>query len=223
MNPWRSGGSVLRVSRFRRDFNHLLDGPLAVRPIGRLLRRVSVPQPDRRGQILQRHDHAGKSVGARRIVSGSQLEHHLLLGAEIELLQMTSPAHIPHVQLASVLAGEQQLGIDSVFHHVGCAPGAADHRVEPEVPPDVVRQFLRSAIELPSSTNLERLRIEQERAARTVAVGRAERADENPVRPAVHGVWRRVTRAPGDGLRLDDLHDSRLSGIGLRVKNVNAG
>ena len=135
---------------------------------------------------------------------------------------MTPPAHVPHVQLASVLAGEQQLGIDAVLHHVGCAPGAGHHRVEPEMPPHVVGQFLRSAIELPASTNLERLRIEQERAARPVAVGRAERAEKNPVRPAVHGVRRRVARAPGNGLRLDDLHDARPSGIGLRVENVNA-
>ena len=93
---------------------------------------------------------------------------------------------------------------------------------QPQVPPDVVGELLRSTIEFPSSRDVERFRIEDERAAGSVAVGRAQRAHEDAVGSAVHGVRRCIARALNECLRLDHLHDSRLSRIGLRVENVNA-
>ena len=47
---------------------------------------VAVPEPDRARQILQRDDDAGEAVGIRGIVRRAQLEHHLLLGAEVDAL-----------------------------------------------------------------------------------------------------------------------------------------
>jgi hypothetical protein len=155
-------------------------------------------------------------------VRGPQLEDHLLLGAEIELLQMPPAAQVPHVQAAAVLSAEQKLGIDSLLHHVGRAPRARDHRVEAKVPPHVVRQLLRSAVELPSTEHVERLRVENEGAARTIAVRRAERAEIDSLRPAMHRMRRGVPGASGERLGFDRLHDPRLPRVGFRVHDVNA-
>ena len=48
-----------------------------------------VPHPDRRRQVLQAGDDADEAVGLVGIVRGTQLEHHLILGAELEFLQVT--------------------------------------------------------------------------------------------------------------------------------------
>ena len=213
---------LLGVGGLGRDLDDLLDGPLAVRSVRALLARIAVPQPDRRRQILQRHDDAGEPVGARRVVSRSQLQHHLLLGAEVELLHVAPAAQVPDVQLAAVLPAEQELRVDAVLHHVGRAPRAGDHRVLAQVPPDVVGELLRSAIEFPSAANVEGLRIEDERATGAVAVGRAERAQEDAVRSAVHGVRRGIAGPLRKRFRLDHLHDLWRPRIGLRVENVNA-
>jgi hypothetical protein len=77
---------------------------------------------------------------------------------------------------------------------------------------EVIRKTLRSAIDLPSAQNVERLRIEHERSARSVAVRRAERADIDAFRPAMHGVRGRVSRALRHFLGLDDPDDRRLPG-----------
>ena len=206
---------LFRVRRFGGNLDHSLHRP-------RTRSGVPVPQPDRRRQVLQRQDDAGESVGASWIVGRPQFEHHLLFGAEIELLQMTPSAQVPHVQAASVLAREQELGVDAVLHHVGCAPRARHHRVEAEVPPHVVGQFLRSAIELPATAYVKRFRIEDERAARTVSVERAKRAHVDAFRSAVHRVRRGIAGVPGERLSLDRLDDPRLPGVGLRVEDVDA-
>ena len=59
------------------------------------------------GSILQRGNHADKTVGLVRIVCGPQLEHHLIFGAKVEHLLMTVRAQIPDVQRMAVLAGKQ--------------------------------------------------------------------------------------------------------------------
>ena len=91
------------------------------------VRRLAMPEPDRCGEILQRDDDADESVGLGRIVCGTQLQHHLLLRAEIERLPMTAPAQVPDMQLVSILAGQQKLRIQSVLDHVRRAPLARDH------------------------------------------------------------------------------------------------
>src|ERR1035438_1531193 len=56
LEEWRK---LLRIGRLGRNFDHLLDGPVAIIP---------VPKPNRSGQILQGNNHADKSVGLCRIV-----------------------------------------------------------------------------------------------------------------------------------------------------------
>src|ERR1700694_6177607 len=75
----------------------------------------------------------------------------------------------------AVLAAEQQLGIESRLEHVRRAPLAGHHDVISEVPPEVIREELRSALDLPTAEHIERIVVEHENAARPVAARRAER------------------------------------------------
>jgi hypothetical protein len=179
------------------------------------------PHPDRRREILERDDHADEPVRLLRIVGRPQLQHHLLFRSEVELLKVDALVEVPDVQLVTVLAGEEQLGVDAVLHHVRRAPFGGDHGVVPEVPPEVVRQVLRPALLLPLPLQLERLGIHQEDAAGAVAAGRPERAPVHAVGTAVNRVRRRVSRLADEFLGLDDLHDFRLLRVGLRVEDVD--
>src|SRR5689334_9853366 len=87
-------------------------------------------------------------------------------------------------------------------------------------------QGLWPAIELPPSEHLECLAIHDEDAGRsvgTVLAATAERRDVNAFRPAMNGVWPRVSRLPEDFLRLDDLVDRCLGGVRLGIDDVDAG
>jgi hypothetical protein len=112
---------------------------------------------------------ADKAEGAIRIVRRAQLEHHLLLGAELDALAVLAPAQVPDVELMAVLA--EQIGIDATLDHVGRAPFAGNERVMPEVPPEVVGQILRTAVCFPVAFDGEILVVEHEDAARSVAAG----------------------------------------------------
>ena len=61
-------------------------------------------------------------------------------------------------------------GLSAVLDHVGRAPFAGDRDVLAEVPPEVVSEILRAAIDLPPAEHVEALVIEQEDSARAVAV-----------------------------------------------------
>src|SRR5829696_7195784 len=134
---------------------------------------------------------------------------------------MHATVEIPDMQRVAVLAAEKQLGNHAVLDHLRRAPLARDHRVVTEMPPEVIRQVLRSAIALPATLNLERLWIEHEDAAGAVAVSVAERVDVDAVGPAVHGVRTAVTGLPDDLLGLDHLHEGRLPRIGCGVEDVD--
>ena len=151
----------------------------------------------------------------------AQLEDELILGAEVDLLHVLPLRQIPEVQPPAVLAAEQEIGNEAVLEHVGGAPFARDRDVVAEVPEHVVREILRSAIDFPAPEHVERLVIHHEDAARTLALGVAERADVHAARAAVHGVRPRVSRALGDFLRGDSLDQLRLSRIRLRVDDVD--
>ena len=182
-----------------------------------------MPHPDRRGQILQAGDDAGEPVGFGRIVRGPQLEHHLVLRSQLQLLKMASGVQIPHVQRVAVLAAEQQIGVDAVLDHRRRAPLAGDHRVLSEVPPEVVGEVLGSAVAFPSAFDLERLRVEDENPARTVAVGVAKGVDIDAVGTAMGRVRPAVAGLADDLGGVDDLDEPRAPGVGLRIEDVDAG
>src|ERR1700693_2381295 len=90
------------------------------------------------------------------------------------------------------------------------------------MPPEVVTEMLRPAIDLPLAQHVEAVRIENENAARPVAIGCAKRAHEDAIWTAMHGVWTAVARARCDGFGLNHLYDFWFSRIGLGINNVNA-
>ena len=136
----------------------------------------ALPQPHRGGQVGGRGDDADEPVRLARVVRRPQLEHHLVLGAEVDLLQVRALLEVPDVELVAVLVAEQQLADEAVLDHVRRAPLAGDDRVVVEVPPEVVGELLRAAVVLPGALDREVVVVEQEDAAGAVAVGVAERA-----------------------------------------------
>src|SRR6266403_1761861 len=134
---------------------------------------------------------------------------------------MPSPAQIPHMHLMPVFTAYQEIGLHTVLDHVRSAPFAAEQRVESEVPPKIVMQKLRAAVDFPLTEDFERLAIEHENAAGPVAVGISDRANVNGFRPAVNSVRARIIRARENFLRLDDFDDLWFSRVGLRIHDVN--
>ncbi len=86
-----------------------------------------------------------------------QLQHHLLLRAQVQLLQVAARVQVKDVDLVAVFAAQQQLGNDAVLHHVGSAPFGGDHDVMPQMPPEIVSQLLRTAVLFPGSFQLKRI------------------------------------------------------------------
>ena len=167
-------------------------------------------------------DAVDEAVGLGRIVRGPQLEHELVLRAEVDLLQVLAFGEVPEVQLAAVLAAEQHLGHEPVLERVGRAPFAGHHGVVAEVPPGVVAELLRAAIDLPAAERLEALVVHHEDAARRLAVLVAQRRDIDAAGPAVHGVRARVAGLVGDLVRLDGFDELGRARIGLGVEDVDA-
>ena len=122
----------------------------------------------------------------------------------------------------AVFAAEQDLRNEPVLERVGRAPFAGDHGVVAEMPPGVVGELLRPAIDLPAAERLEALVIHHEHAARRLAVLVAERRDVDAARPAMDGVRAGVAGLLGDLLRLDGLDELGIARVGLGVEDVDA-
>src|SRR5262245_64637778 len=112
-----------------------------------------------------------------RVVRLIPLEHQLILLAEIDLLQVLALGQVPEVQAPAVFAAEQDLGNEAVFNGVGSPPFAGDHGVVAEMPPGVIGELLRPAIDLPAPERLEAFVVHDKDAARTLALGAAGRRD----------------------------------------------
>ena len=151
----------------------------------------------------------------------SQLERHLVFLAEIEGLAMAPAAQIPHMKGMAILSGQEQLGVDAILDHLRRTPFAGDERVPTQMPPEVVGEILRPAVQLPLSADLERFWIEHEDTARAFSVRRSDGVDIDPIRPAVRGVWSCVSRTFGDLVGFDHFDDARLPGL-FGVDDMNA-
>src|SRR5450755_1217903 len=87
--------------------------------------------------------------------------------------------------------GQQVFGDDAVLELRRQAPLAGNHIVARQVPPEVVVQLLRPALDLPPAEDLEILAVQQEdsgRAQGAVGAAAAERADVDTLRSAVNRV-----------------------------------
>src|SRR5262249_38717226 len=88
-----------------------------------------------------------------------------------------------------------------------------------------VMQVLRSAVDLPAAQNVEGFAVHDENPRRplgAILAAPAERADVDAFRTAMHRVGPRIARSLKYRLGLDDLVNRRLSGIGLRIDDIDA-
>src|SRR6476659_8343045 len=109
------------------------------------------------------------------------------------------------MQLVTILAGQQQLRIETVFHHVRRAPFGTNHGVLSQVPPEVICKLLGAAILFPRALQFKGIRIHEKKASRPVSVGRSERASIDAVRAAMNRMRRGVASLPDELLGLDHL------------------
>ena len=180
-----------------------------------------MPQPDGRRQVLDTDHHAGESIRLGRVMSGAQLQHHLVLVAEVDALLERALRHAPKVQMMTELAAEQVFGIEPVFDHRGRGPLRGHHRVVPQVPPDVVGEKLRAPVLLPRPEHFEGVVVDQrDTAGPVVAVGATQRRHEDAARPAVHGVRSRVSGLGGQLAGLNGVFQHRVSRFGLGIEHV---
>ena len=108
--------------------------------------------------------------------------------AQVNRLSMLAAPQIPNMHLVAVSAGKKSFRIESVLDFVRSRPFTGDQCVMSEVPPEVVGQFLGSAIDFPASQNVKIEVIENENPTRTAAVRRAKGADVNAFRTAMDSV-----------------------------------
>src|SRR5262245_21969332 len=134
---------------------------------------------------------------------------------------MTSLDQIPDVELVAVAASEQYFRIHSVFHHARCSPFAGDGGVETQVPPEIIRKFLRTTIQFPLSEHIEALLIHYENSSRAAAIRSSQRADKDSVGTTMNRMRGRVSRARSQRLRLNHLYDLRVSRIRLGVDDMD--
>ncbi len=200
------------------------NGGTALKPLrmGGSLSGSAGSGPDRGRQVLEADDAIDEAVGLGRIVRGAQLEHELVLGAEIDLLEVLALGEVPEVQAPAVFGAEQDFRHEPVLECVGRAPFARHQGVVAEVPPDVVAQPLRPALHFPAAERLEALMIDHEDAARRLAVHAAERSDIDAAGTAMHRVRPGVAGFLRDLLGFDDFDDLRLARVGLGVEDMNA-
>ena len=201
------------IRRLGRNLGHLPYRPFVALPI---------PGPDRGGEILEADHTADEAIGLGRIMCRAQFENELMFLSEIDLLQVLALVQIPEMQPPPVFAAEQDFRNQALLEGVGRAPFAGDHGVMAEMPPEVIGQFLRTAVHFPLTHDLETLRIEQENAARRLAFPVAERVDVDAFRTAMDGVQPGISRLFGHLLRLDDLDNLRVTRIGLGVDDMQA-
>ena len=89
------------------------------------------------------------------------------------------------------------------------------------MPPDVVRQELRSPVQLPRFDDLERVVVDQSYAAGTFgAVGATQRRHEDAAGSAVHRVRARVSGLGRKLAGLDRVGHHRMARVGLGVEDV---
>src|SRR5579885_2802559 len=116
-------------------------------------------------------------------------------------------AQIPDVQRMAVLPAQQQVGNHAVFDHVRGAPLAGDGDVVTEMPPEVVGEVLRSAIDFPSPQHVEAFVIEQEDYSGTFTVRGPDRSDLHCIVSAMDGVRASLTVSLRHFLGLDHAND----------------
>src|SRR5919202_98743 len=135
---------------------------------------------------------------------------------------MAPAAQVPDVQLVTIAALQEYLGVEPALDHIRRAPLAGDHGVVAQVPPEVIGEVLRSPLYLPGPQRIEALVIHDEDASRPLPIGGTERAHVDALRPTVDGVGAAVARPLVQLVWLYHLDYARLSRVELGVDDVHA-
>src|SRR5918995_4897877 len=130
---------------------------------------------------------------------------------------MTPAAQVPDVQLVTIAALQEYLGVEPALDHIRRAPLAGDHSVVAQVPPEVVGEVLRTPLDLPSSQRVEAFVVHDEDAARAISIGGTKSTHINALRAAMDGVGAAVARTLVHLVGLYHLDDARLPRVGLSV------
>src|SRR6516225_10181073 len=203
----------IRVRRLSWNFNHLCCAPMTI---------IALPQPDRCREVFERNDDSGKAKRPRRVMRRAQLQNHLMFFTEINRLLMPPLSKIPNVQPVTVATGKQMFRIEPVLQFIWYTPFTTNQCVVPEMPPEIISQFLRSTIDFPTPQHVEIKVIQKENSAWAAAVPGAQGANVNSFRTAMYGVRPRVAGAGEHLFGLNDLNDFELCRIRLGIHNVNA-
>src|SRR5262249_48963496 len=121
--------------------------------------------------------------------------------------------------------GEDILRDDPVLELRWQPPFTCHHVIARQVPPEIIVQALGSAIDLPAAEDVKRFAVHDEYARWSIGAlltAAAKRADVDAFRTAMDRVGSRVTGLFEDFLGLNDLVNFCLSGIGLRIHNIDA-
>ena len=204
----------VRVRLFRRDRCGFLDPEFFA---------VTPPGPDRTFEIGRVDDNAEEAVFAGGIVCGTHFEGHLVIGAEIDRLNVAARSQVPEVNAVAVLVREQVFGNDAVLELRRKTPLAAHHIISRQVPPKVIVQGLRAAVDLPAAEDFECLAIDDEDARGAIGAvgpGAAERAHINAIRAAVDRVRPGIARLVKHFFGLNDFVDFCFGRMRLRIDDV---
>src|SRR5262249_46221281 len=153
---------------------------------------------------------------------GTQLEHELMLFSEIDLLHVLALGEVPEMQAVAVFAAEQNFRDETVLERIGRAPFACHHGVVAEMPPTVIAELLRAALDLPSAERLEGFVVHQEDSARRLAFRISQRRDIDAAGAAMGRVRTRVAGLFCDLLGLDHLDYLRSARFGFGVDDIDA-
>src|SRR5260221_1124377 len=145
-----------------------------------------------------------------------------MLLAKIDHLLMLALSKIPKMQLVPIAAAEEMIWLEPVFYLIRSTPLATDQRIMPQVPPEIVSQFLRTTVDFPSAEHIKVVMVDEEDSAWPVSIRCTQGANVNALRATVDSVRAGITGALKDFLRLDGFHDFEFSWIRLGVDNVNA-
>src|SRR5215216_6161489 len=91
-----------------------------------------------------------------------------MVGAEIDRLDVAPGPEIPKMDPMAILVREQVLWDDTVLELRRQPPLARHHVVARQVPPEIIVQFLGSAVDLPAAEDVKRLAVHDEDARRSI-------------------------------------------------------
>src|SRR5260221_1080178 len=145
-----------------------------------------------------------------------------MLLAKIDHLLMLALSKIPKMQLVPIAAAEEMIWLEPVFYLIRSTPLATDQRIMPQVPPEIVSQFLRTTVDFPSAEHIKVVMVDEEDSAWPVSIRCTQGANVNALRATVDSVRTGINGALKNFLRLDALTVFEFSRTQMVFANVKS-